>query len=100
MSQTLIVTTPDQLKDVLASIIGQIPAAQIPAAVVEIEVLKRKEWLTPDEVVKVYPLNANTMAKDRANGKGPAFSKLGEKVVYSHTAIRKYLESRRQKTYE
>lgn len=98
MNQIQIITTTDQLKDVFSSLLVQLPAAQLPPEVVELELLRRKEYLTTDEVEKIYPLKANTLRKRRMNGEGPAYSKDGTNVVYSHTAIRKYLEARRQKT--
>jgi hypothetical protein len=98
MNQIQIITTPDQLKDVFSALLAQLPAAQMPASVVEVELLKRREYLTTEEVEKVYPLKASTLRKHRVNGTGPAYSKDGDKVTYSHAAIRKYLESRRQKT--
>lgn len=98
MDQIQIITTRDDLASVLTSIFGQMPAVQLPKEVIEIEVLKRKEYLTTEEVEKVYPLNAHTLRKRRVNGEGPAYSKDGANVLYSHAAIRKYIESRRQKT--
>ena len=95
---TVIVTTREDLAAVMAELIPQ-PTA-MPPEVVELEKLKRKEYLTADEVPKLYPLGASTLAKHRMNRTGPAFSKDGEKVIYSQTAIRKYLESRRQKTID
>lgn len=96
--QIQIITTPDNLKAVLASLMSERPSVQLPPEVVELEVLKRREYLTTDEVEKVYPLNAHTLRKRRMNGEGPAYSKDGAVIVYSHESIRKYLESRRQKT--
>jgi len=98
MNQIQIITTADQLKDVLASLLGQLPTVHLPPEVVELELLSRKEYLTTEEVEKLYPLKANTLRKRRMNGEGPAYTKDGDKVVYSRTAIRKYLESRRQRT--
>lgn len=96
--QIQIITTPDSLKAVLASLIGECPSVQLPPEVVELEVLKRREYLTTEEVGKLYPLNPHTLRKRRMNGEGPAYSKDGATVVYSHASIKKYLESRRQKT--
>jgi len=96
--QIQIITTPDSLKAVLTSLLGELPSAQLSPAVVELEVLKRKEYLTTEEVGKLYPLNPNTLRKRRMNGEGPAYSKDGANIVYSHASIKKYLESRRQKT--
>jgi hypothetical protein len=95
-----IITTSEQLRDALASLLSQIPVVQLPPEVVELEVLRRREYLTSEEVEKLYPLKANTLRKRRINGEGPAYSKDGATVVYSHAAIRKYLESRRKKTHD
>jgi ribosomal protein S3AE len=100
MSQTFIMTTEEQLQKIIGNILTSCSIAQMPSEVVELEKLLRKEYLTTEEVEKIYPLKGNTLRKDRINGKGPAFSKLGDKVVYSQVAIRKYLESRRQKTHD
>ena len=100
MHQIQIITTDEQLKEVLTSLLGQLPAAQFPPEVLELEKLKRKEYLTDREVEKLYPLKANTLRKRRMNGEGPAYTKDGTSVVYSHASIRNYLESRRQKTYD
>ena len=64
------------------------------------ERLRRKEYLTTEEVETVYGLNAQTLRKRRMLGEGPAYIKDGQKVLYSHTAVKSYLESRRQKTYD
>ena len=100
MSQIQIITTPDQLKDILLSVLSQLPITYLPPEVVKLEVLRRREYLTTEEVPELYPLNANTLRKRRMNGEGPAYSKDGDKVIYTHTAIKKYLESRRQKTHD
>ena len=65
--QIQIITTPDSLKAVLTSLLGELPSAQLSPAVVELEVLKRKEYLTTEEVGKLYPLNPNTLRKRRMN---------------------------------
>lgn len=93
------ITTLEQLKKILAAAMAEIPA-QLPPAVVELEVLARKKTLTTSEVAKLYGLNANTLRKRRVNGEGPAYSKDGSNVIYTHDAIRQYLVSCRQKTYD
>ena len=100
MSQTFVLTTPEQLQEIIASAMAAISPQQMPPEVVHLEVLRRKEYLTTEEVAKLYPLNVNTLRKDRINGKGPAFSKVGDRVVYSQSAIKKYLDSRRQRTHD
>jgi len=95
---TVIVTTREDLAAIMAELM---PAPGVmPPEVVELELLKRKETLTTDEVATLYGLNASTLRKRRMNGEGPAYSKDGDRVLYTHAAVRKYLEARRQKTYD
>ena len=63
-------------------------------SVQEIEELKRKVNLTPEEVERVYGLNAATLANKRAKGQGPRYIKDGGKVLYSQKEIQKYLNER------
>lgn len=93
-----IITTTEQLKEVLLPLVSKLQKPQLPPEAAELEVLRRKEYLTTEEVEKLYQLNANTLRKGRGDGKGPAYSKVGNKVLYSQLAVKKYLESRRQKT--
>jgi hypothetical protein len=88
-----IVTTVDELRALLASY-----ALQMPPEVVELEILRRREYLTTDEVEKLYPLKASVLRKKRADGEGPEYIKDGARTLYTHKAIHKYLEAGRQKT--
>ncbi len=98
MSQ-IIITTQEELEHLLRSIVGG-ATPSFPPEVLELELLKRKETLTTEEVEILYGLKASTLRKRRMNGEGPAYSKDGDKVLYTHTAIKKYLEAKRQKTYD
>jgi len=96
---TVIVATREDLAAVMAELIPT-QVNIMPPEVVAMEILKRKETLTTEEVEMLYGLNANTLRKRRVNGEGPAYSKEGERVLYTHTAVKKYLESRRQMTHD
>ena len=63
-------------------------------SVQEVEEIKRKVNLTPEEVEKVYGLNAATLANKRTKGAGPRYIKDGGKVLYSQGEIQKYLNDR------
>jgi hypothetical protein len=91
--------TREEMEAAMAAVIRREMSA-MPPEVVELEILKRKEALTPGEVEKLYGLNANTLNKRRTNREGPAYSKDGDKVLYTHPAVKKYLESGRQKTID
>jgi hypothetical protein len=95
---TTIVTTREDLAAIMTALMPA-PTA-MPPEVVRLELLKRKETLTTEEVEALYGLNASTLRKHRVNGTGPAYLKEGERVLYTHPAVKKYLESRRQKTHD
>ena len=73
-------------------------AEQVCISVGEIEKLKRKEYLSPDEVEKLYGLRATTLANKRTRAQGPEYTKAGEKILYRHQDVKKYLDARRVRT--
>lgn len=74
--------------------------APLASEVMEIEELKRKESLTPDEVERVYGLKATTLANKRTRAQGPEYIKDGEKILYPQKAIKAYLAARHIKTID
>ena len=74
--------------------------APLAGDVMEIEELKRKEFLTPDEVERVYGLKATTMANKRTRAQGPAYIKDGEKILYPQKAVKAYLAAKHVKTID
>ena len=64
------------------------------ASVQEIEELKRKINLTPEEVERVYSLNSATLANKRAKAAGPRYIKDGGKILYPQRELQKYLNVR------
>lgn len=63
-------------------------------SVQEIEEIKRKVNLTPEEVERVYGLNAATLANKRTKAAGPPYIKVGGKVLYPQKLLQKYLLDR------
>lgn len=101
MSQTVIVTTREDLASVLSEVLNALQrAASFPPEILELEKLRRKEYLTEAEVEKLFGLKQATLRKRRTTRDGPAYSKDGERVLYSRQAVQQYLESRRQKTHD
>lgn len=51
--------------------------------------MNRKEFLTPDQVVDRWggAIGRGTLANWRAKGRGPAFVKIGARVVYPIDAL-------------
>ena len=72
--------------------------APITDSIGQIERLKRREYLTPEEVEWVYGLKPSTLANRRTKAKGPEYVKVGEKILYKQKAIRAYLEAREVRT--
>ena len=68
------------------------------APIAQVERLKRKEYLTPEEVEILYGLKATTLANMRCKGHGPEYIKVGDKVLYRQQAVRSYLEARAIRT--
>lgn len=100
MSQTVIVTTREDLTAIIAEIMGQ-ARQDIPQEASELERLKRKALLTPDEVEKLYGFNARTLANKRGVGLGPEYIQevAGGPVYYTHKAIEEYLTFCRKRTH-
>ena len=68
------------------------------APVAEVERLKRKEYLTPEEVVLIYGLKPKTLANKRLKAQGPEYIKDGDRILYRQQAIKKYLEAKTVRT--
>jgi len=68
------------------------------APIARLEELKRREYLTPEEVVVVYGLGLSTLANKRMRAQGPEYIKVGEKILYKQKDIKKYLEAKAIRT--
>lgn len=79
----------DELEKVLERML-----APVIGSIAEIEHLKRKINLTPEEVEKVYGLRASTLANKRIRAEGPRYIKDGEKVLYPQREVKDYLAKR------
>jgi len=58
------------------------------APVAEVERLKRKEYLTPEEVELIYGLKPKTLANKRLKAQGPEYIKDGDRILYRQQAIK------------
>jgi hypothetical protein len=68
------------------------------APVANVERLKRREYLLPEEVEIVYGLKASTLANKRSKAQGPEYVKDGDKIYYRQQAVKAYLDARTIKT--
>lgn len=66
----------------------------------QIERLKRREYLTAEEVELIYGLKAATLANKRSRAHGPEYIKDGDKILYKQQAVRKYLDAKSVLTRE
>lgn len=71
--------------------------AELPSvfqAAAELELLRRKEYLTTEEVEKLYGIPAATLKTRRTRGGGPSYLQhaRGSCVTYTHEDIRQYME--------
>lgn len=65
-----------------------------------LELLRRKEALSTEEVAELFGLNAESLASQRARRQGPPYTKVGSKVLYRPQAVRDYLDARRVRTID
>lgn len=96
-------TTPEEMRLMIREEIQSAKAAAvIPPEARELDLLQRKQLLTPKEVEKLYGLKAGTLANKRGAGRGPEYIQEGQDcpIYYEHGAIRRYLDACRKKSYE
>ncbi len=79
----------DSMQDTFERTLGPLAIS-----VQEIEEIKRKVNLTPEEVERVYGLNAATLANLRTKSTGPPYIKIGGKILYPQKELQKYLDDR------
>jgi len=68
------------------------------APIAQVERLKRREYLTAEEVEIVYGLKAGSLANKRSKAQGPEYVRDGDKILYRQQAIKAYLDARTIKT--
>ena len=51
------------------------------------------QWLTPDDLARMWQISVGTIANWRTNKKGPKFVRIGGLVRYSPEAINNWLEA-------
>jgi hypothetical protein len=96
VDRTMIAETGN-LEDRIASNIEN-ALERLLAPVANVERLKRREYLLPEEVDIVYGLKVNTLANKRSKAQGPEYIKDGDKIYYRQQAIKAYLDARTIKT--
>ena len=68
------------------------------APVAALEKMKRREYLTPEEVEIVFGLKATTLANKRLKAEGPEYVKDGDRILYRQQAIKAYLDAKTVRT--
>lgn len=85
--------TPEEIADNLQTVFERL-LAPVVDSIGQLERLKRREYLTAEEVELVYGLKAATLANKRSRANGPEYIKDGDKILYRQQSVRKYLESK------
>ncbi len=68
------------------------------APIAQIERLKRKAYLTPEEVEIVFGLKATTLANKRSKAQGPEYIKDGDRIFYRPQTVSAYLDAKTIRT--
>ena len=61
--------------------------APVAEAICEMEMIRRKEYLTEREAALLFSLSAATLKTLRSRGGGPAYLKIGSKVLYPRQSL-------------
>ena len=91
--------TPEEIADNLQTTFERL-LAPVVDSIGQLERLKRREYLTAEEVELIYGLKAVTLANKRSRARGPEYIKDGDKILYKQQAIKKYLDARAVRTAE
>ena len=68
------------------------------APIVELEKLRRMEYLTVEETAKLFFLEKNTLNTQRSRGIGPPYVKIGSRILYPVEGVREYMRNHLVKT--
>jgi hypothetical protein len=57
-----------------------------------------RRLLPPSDIAGSLGVEINTLAKWRCRGEGPAYLKIGSRIMYEQSALDAWLESRRRRS--
>ena len=88
------VTIADQEFDLERAVIEVLERLFTPIAeaVCELEVARRKEYLTEKEAALLFSLSPATLKTQRSRGCGPCYVKTGRRVLYSRVSVEAFLQ--------
>ncbi|MDR3362609.1 MAG: hypothetical protein LBO64_07205 [Desulfovibrio sp.] len=89
--------TPEEIADNLQTTLERL-LAPVANSIGQMERLKRREYLTAEEVELLYGLNTATLANKRSKAQGPEYIKDGDKILYKQQAVKAYLEDKTIRT--
>ena len=89
--------TPEEIAGNLQTALERM-LAPVVDSIGRLERLKRREYLTAEEVELLYGLKAVTLANKRMKAQGPEYIKDGDKILYKQQAVKTYLEAKTIRT--
>lgn len=87
------ITIADQDIDLEKAVAAALEKILAPVAEVicEMELIRRKEYLTEKEAALLFSLSAATLKTQRSRGGGPKYVNMGARILYSRKGVEDYL---------
>jgi|GEM_PF-2558880 len=87
----------EELRAVLPEVLRSVAAP-----VLEMEALRKKKYLRPDEVEKLYGLRATTLSNKRVLGLGPRYVQDKDRgsILYPQKDVEAWMQARKRRTYD
>lgn len=70
--------------------------APVAEVICEMERIRRKEYLTEKEAALLFSLSVATLKTQRSRGGGPAYIKVGSRVLYPKNSLYSFLGQREE----
>jgi len=92
----IIITTKDELRNLIADAINSIGLESIPVR--ETYDRPNKKYITPKDIHREYGIHTKMLHMWRLEGVGPAYVTLGRRILYERKVIEQFITSSQVKT--